>query len=197
VKEKEKITLTKDVFTISTFGFLLFIFLITFTTNIAMHLAGPLKGSSSVAGTLTGVFSATQILIGLVLGVVTKLFKKFTMPAAMFSFSIGAMILVMNPSNFWMLAVASVFCGLSQGVFIPTALVGVSNAVEPASVAMASAVFTCAMCLGQLVSPVLLNNLAKLIFSEVTTSNVYTLAAAGMAISGLLAVLWKVRSKEE
>ena len=87
------------------------------------------------------------------------------------------------------------FCGLSQGVFIPTAVTYASNVVKPSSVAMASAVFTCAMCLGQLVSPLLLNNIAKMVFGEVTTSGVYTIAAMGMAISGVAATIWKNRTE--
>jgi predicted MFS family arabinose efflux permease len=193
---KEKITLTKDVYKISGFAFLLFLFLITFTTNISMHLAGPLEGSSAAAGSLTGVFSTTQIIMGLVLGFIAKIFRKYTMPVAMFSFSIGAVILILFPGSYLMLAIGSIFCGFSQGVFIPTALVGVSNAVKASSVAMASAVFTCAMCLGQLFSPLLLNNLARAIFSEVTTTNVYIIAAIGMAISAILATIWKARSDE-
>ena len=196
LKGKEKITLTKHVFQTAGFGFLCFLFLITFTTNIAMHLSGALEGSSSVAGTLTGVFSVTQIIIGLVLGVVTGIFKKFTLPAAMFSFCIGAIFFIMFPGNFLMLSIGAAFCGLSQGVFVPTAMVEVSNAVQASSVAMASATFTCAMCLGQFVSPIILNNMSKLLFSEVTTTNVYIIAAIGMAISGALAVLWKAREKK-
>jgi len=192
---KEKISLTPEVFKISAFGFLEFLFLITFTTNIAMHISGALAGSSSAAGTLTGVFSGSQIVIGLVLGTVAGIFKRFTMPTAMISFSIGALLLILFPGNFVMLAIGAVFCGLSQGTFIPTAVTGCSNAVKPASVAMASAVFTCAMCCGQLVSPLLLNNLAGAIFSEVTTTNVYIIAAVGMTASAILAFIWKSREK--
>ena len=195
LKGKEKITLTPEVFKVSAFGFLEFLFLITFTTNIAMHLSGSLAGSSSAAGTLTGVFSGTQIVIGLVLGTVAGLLKKFTLPAAMFCFVIGAILLILFPGSFGMLAVGAVFCGLSQGVFVPTAVTDCSNAVNPASVAMASAVFTCAMCLGQLVSPLLLNNIAVAVFKEMTTTNVYIIAATGMAVSAILAVIWKTRKK--
>jgi len=195
LKGKEKITLTPEVFKISAFGFLEFFFLITFTTNIAMHLSGALAGSSSAAGTLTGIFSGAQIVIGLVLGTVAGIFKRFTMPTAMVSFAIGTVLLILFPGNFVMLAIGAVFCGLSQGTFIPTAVTGCSNAVKPASVAMASAVFTCAMCCGQLVSPLLLNNIAKALFSEVTTTNVYIISAIGMAASAILAFIWKSRSK--
>ena len=50
VTNTEKIRLNKEVFTASVFGMLEFFFLITFTTNIAMHLSGPLAGNTAVSG---------------------------------------------------------------------------------------------------------------------------------------------------
>ena len=188
--EKVKIRLTKEVFQVSLFGILEFLFLITFTTNISMHLSGALAGDSSITGSLTGVFSATQIAVGLILVYITRVTKRYTLPAAMICFSIGALILVLFPSNFVMLMTGAVFCGLSQGIFIPTAMTQVSNAVQPISIAMASAVFTCAMFLGQLISPVVMNTASGVIFGEVTTTGVYIVAAVGMVVSAGACALW-------
>ena len=99
----EKIQLNKEVFKISFLGMLEFLFLITFTTNIAMHLSGNLAGNTAVSGNLTGVFSGSQIVIGLILGMVTKITKKYTLPVAMLSFSIGGLLLILFPSNLIML----------------------------------------------------------------------------------------------
>lgn len=196
VTKTEKIRLNKEVALTSVFGFLEYLFLITFTTNIAMHLAGPLTGDTAVSGNLTGVFSAIQIIAGFILGAVTKITGKYTLPAAMFSFSIGAVFLVLFPSDAAMLTVGAIFCGFSQGVFIPTAMVTVSNAVAPVATAMASACFTCGMCLGQFVSPTVLNTVSKVVLGEVTTGNVYLIAAVGMAIAAVLAVVWRSGRKE-
>ena len=138
-----------------------FLFLITFTTNIAMHLSGNLAGNTAVSGNLTGVFSGSQIVIGLILGMVTKITKKYTLPVAMLSFSIGGLLLILFPSNLIMLMAGAVFCGFSQGIFIPQAMVDVAGAVKPVATAMASACFTCAMCFGQVISPTVLNTISK------------------------------------
>ena len=188
--EKVKIRLTKEVFQVSLFGILEFLFLITFTTNISMHLSGALAGDSGITGSLTGVFSASQIAAGLILAYITRVTKRYTLPAAMISFSIGALILILFPSNFVMLMTGAVFCGLSQGIFVPTAMTQVSNAVLPISTAMASAVFTCAICFGQVISPVVMNTAAGVIFGEVRTTGVYFLAAVGMAVSAGACGLW-------
>ena len=188
-KKTEKIRLNGRVFEVSLLGFFEYLFLITFTTNISMHLAGALKGSSSASGTLAGIFSGAQIVIGLLLGVVSRVAKKYTLPVAMFSFAVGAGILVAFPGNFAMLAVGAVFCGFSQGIFIPTGMVEVSNAVPPIAAALASGCFTCFTNFGQTVSPFVLNTASRGIFGEVTTSHVYMLSAVGVAIAGLAAVI--------
>ena len=151
-KEKEKIRLNGEVFTASLFAFLEFLFLIAFTTNISMHIGGALKGNTAVSGMLTGVFSGIQIAAGLMLGRITKITKKYTMPAAMLSFTVGAVLLSLFPADMKMLVLGALFCGFSQGVFIPTGMVNVANAVPPAATAMASAIFTSAMSLGQFIS---------------------------------------------
>ena len=189
VTKTEKIRLNAEVFWVSFLGMLEFLFLISFTTNISMHISGSLAGSASVSGTLTGLFSGSQIVMGLILGYVTKITKKYTLPVAMLSFALGAVILVCFPSNYAMLMIGSVFCGFSQGMFIPQAMCDVSNAVKPVATAMAAACFTCAMCLGQLVSPTVLNTLSSVIFHDVTTTHVYLISAVCMTAIAVVVIL--------
>lgn len=192
--ENEKIRLNRKVLTIDLFGILEYLFLMTFTTNIAMHISGSLAGNTTVSGNLTGIFSGTQIVIGLVLGVIARRTGKFTIPTAMFSFVIGAALLIAFPSSFPMLAAGAVLCGVSQGMFVPTAVTDISNSVPQVATAMASASFTCAMNFGQLVSPSVLNAASEFFFGETATVHVYTIAMIGMAVSAVLAVIWKARS---
>lgn len=195
VTSTEKIHLSARVLEISALGAIEFLFLITFTTNIAMHLSGALQGNTEVSGMLTGVFSASQIIMGLILGFVTKITKRFTLPVAMLSFAIGGIILILFPDNYILLMISAAFCGFSQGMFIPQAMVDVSNAVEPAATAMAAACFSCAMCLGQLISPTVLNGISKLVFGSVSTSHVYQVATVGMLAAALCAFLFIAKQK--
>ena len=184
-----KVRVNGRVFQVAFLGLLEYIFLISYTTNISMFLAENYTGSSSAAGTLTGIFSVAQIIIGLLLGLVTRITKKATLSCAMLSFALGALILVLFPANFPMMCIGSLLCGFSQGAFIPTAMVEVSNAVPPVAAAMASGVFTCFSCIGQLISPFLLNTAAGALFGEATAKNVFTTDVAGMVISAVIAAL--------
>ena len=150
---------------------------------------------TTVSGNLTGVFSGAQIVMGLILGAITKVTKKYTLPVAMLCFSIGGALLLLFPSNYVMLMIGAVFCGFSQGMFIPTAMVEVSNAVNPASTTMAAACMTCGNCFGQLISPTLLNGASKMLFGEVTTSHVYLIATVGMTIAAGVVILLRARKK--
>lgn len=188
VNNSEKITLNKTVWKTTFLGVMEMMFLITFSTNIAMHISGRLAGSTTVSGNLAGIFSAGQIMIGLVLGNITKITKKYTLPTAMLCFSAGGLILILFPSNYMMLMAGAVFCGFSQGIFIPTAMVEVSNAVEPVATAMASACMTCGICFGQLISPTIINSMAKAILGEASTTNVYIIATIGMTVMAVCAI---------
>lgn len=197
VNKGEKIELNASVFKTSIIGAVEMLFLITFSTNIAMHISGSLSGSTTVPGTLTGAFSGAQIVIGLILGTITKITKKYTLPVAMLSFSVGGVLILLFPSNYIMLMVGAIFCGFSQGMFIPTAMVDVSNAVKASSAAMAAACMTCGNCFGQLISPTVLNTLSKTIFGKVTTGNVYIIAVIGMLFAALIVIVMNAKEKNQ
>ncbi len=197
VTQTDKIRLNKDVFIISIFGMLEFLFLITFTTNISMHISGELTGNSTVSGILIGIFSGAQIVMGLILGLVTKVTRKYTLPVAMLSFSIGGIFLICFPDNFVLLIIGALFCGFSQGMFIPQAMCDVANAVNPVATTMASACFTCFMSLGQLISPTVLNTASKLIFGNVTTSHAYLISSIGMVAAAGIVIMMKAGKKQE
>jgi len=172
-----------QVFLIALLAFLENFFLISYTTNISMHIEGSFANSASVAGTLTSIFSVAQIVIGLLLGAVSKVTKKATMSVAMLSFALGAVLLVLFPQNLPLLGIGSFLCGFSQGCFIPTSMVEASNAVPASAAAMAAGIVSSANCLGQIVSPVVLNTVSKALFGSTSSRNTFILCAVGMTIS--------------
>jgi MFS family permease len=193
---KEDVRMNKEVFILSFFCMMEFFFLITFNTNIAMHLSGSLAGDTSASGLLTGVFSGVQIVAGLILGYITKITKKMTMSCAMLSLAVGTLLISIAPSNLPVLIVGAFFCGLSQGVFIPTGMVAVSNAVAPAAAAMASAWFTCGNCVGQTLSPIVLNKVSDVLFGEITTNHIFQISAVGITLVSVLAGIYTQRKSK-
>ena len=115
--EGNRIRINQKVLIIAVQMFLEMLFLITFTTNISMHLSGKLAGDTKASGYLTSIFSIGQIIIGLILAYLTRILKKASLPAAMASFVLGAVILICFPSSFPMLCIGAVFCGFFPGSF--------------------------------------------------------------------------------
>lgn len=111
----------------------------------------------------------------------------------MLCFAFGAFLLVVFSDSFVMLMIAALFCGFSQGLYIPSGFVDVSNAVPPVAVALASACFNAASCIGQTISPYLTNTLSKAFFGAATTEGVYVIAACGMALAALAHMYVKKR----
>lgn len=189
----QKIGVNKQVLKLCVLMALEMLFLASFTTNISMHIGGTFMDGSAMAGLLIGVFSGAQILMGLVLNKVTRLTGSYTLPVAMLSFSVGALLLVLFPGNLVMLLLGAVFAGFSQGMFVPTAMCDASGAVPPVATAMASACLTCAMCAGQLLSPLTLNMLSRITFGGVQTGHVFLIAAICLALVALSAIILRTR----
>lgn len=188
---ENRISLTKDVFVMGVIGFFFMMLLMTFTTNISMHIKGRYEGNSSFAGLVNAVYSLAQIAVGMVLGLVTKLFKRQTLTSALVSYAIGAVILVLSPSSAPFLLLGALFCGTCQGIFMPTGMVTVTDAVNPQSAAMATAVFSCGLLMGGFISPIVLNFISRLLFGEEGTGHVFVIAAVGMTVLAAVTALWR------
>lgn len=193
--EKKRIRLNAEVWRMAAFLFAEGFFIIVYTTNLSMHLAGALKGDTAVAGMITGVFSAAQILMGVLLGRISRITGRYTLPVAMFALAAGYLLLVFFPGNLPILLVSAVFCGYSQSVYCAKAMAEVTTVVDQDSTPMASSLMTCALCLSQFVSPVVIGGVSRIFFGEVTTTGAYLLGSIGIFCVGLLAVLWKRKAQ--
>lgn len=180
-----------SVFGLALFGFLQSVFVLSFTTNISMHISGPYAGNSQISSLIIGVFSVSQIFIGLLLGKIAGRLKHFTLPAGVFAFVPGALLLLFFPDKLPMLMLGALFCGFTQGIFMPQASTEVTNAVPSSGTTMAVAILSCGICLGQLSSPILNNKLSELLLGQATTSHVFTIAAPSMLIISLLLAVWE------
>lgn len=192
--EKKQIRLNAEVFRMAAFIFTEGFFIIIYTTNLSMHLTGALKGDAAIAGTLTGIFSASQIIMGILLGRIAKVTGRYTLPVALFSLAAGYLLTALFPGSMPILAVSAVLCGYSQSVYCAKAMQEVTTVVDPDSTPMAASLLTCSLMLSQFVSPVVVNALSGVLFGSVTTTGAYLIGSVGAAAAACAAVLWKRNS---
>jgi len=147
------------------------------------------------AGTITSVFSAAQIVMGLLLRRITAITKKFTLPVAMFFMAAGYLLMAAFPASFVLLLISAVLCGYSQSVYCAGAMAEVTTLVEPESTPMAASVLTCALCISQFVSPVVINTVCRMVFAETSTTGVYLLGGIGIGLVAAIETIYRKKSK--
>lgn len=193
--KREKIKVDKVVYGLAILTFLEFIFIISFSTNIAMHMSSYQLSNSVIVGIILGIFSGVQIIAGLTLRYISSFTKENTLLLAMGGFSIGAFLIMISSGNIGLIIIGTIFIGLSQGVFTPRVLFEATYVSEKQAQAMSVAVITFAICLGQLLSPILLNSLTEVIWGTVVTSSVFLLGAIIMFVIPLSVFFVKVNTK--
>lgn len=160
-----------------------------------MHISGSLAGSTTVSGNLTGVFSGAQIVMGLILGAITKSDEKIYIAGCNVMFlnrwSVTFIIPIkLRDADDW----SGVLWILTGNVYSYSDG-GSIQCSKPTSTTMAAACMTCGNCFGQLISPTLLNGASRMMFGEVTTSHVYLIATVGMTIAAGVVILLRARKK--
>lgn len=188
-KQGEKLTLNRQVFALCGITALEAVLFTAFTTNISMHLSGAAETATLIAGRLTALFSVTQIGAGLCLGTVNRWTKGRTLPLAVFQAALGGACLCLGNGPL-LLVVGAIAFGLSQGLFIPSAMGAVTHMVPPSSVTLAAACVTISINAGQFLSPVVLNGLADALPGTSTTGTVFGVTAA-LAVLLTAVLLWK------
>ncbi len=188
-KKDEKIRLNRRVYGLALLTVIEFIFVISFSTNIAMHLAGSYRGDSSVAGLLIGAFSGVQVVVGLLTGWITGYTKNNSLYVAMVLFALGALFLIFYPGTLVGLFTGAILCGASQGLYVPRVMFEASNAVEQKATAMAVGLIVVAISLGQVLSPLILNAISSLAWGETSTQAVYTIGAITLLLVPMLMMI--------
>ena len=201
LQTNEKLKINGRVLALCGLTFLESVFFSAFTTNIALHLVGDEGAVTARAGQLTAVFSVTQILSGMALGLVSTKTKKFTLPLGVLQCALGSLMLMLSATNPVLLVLGSVFFGISQGLFVPRAMFEVSEMVSSASVALASACLTLAINIGQFLSPTMLNFVASSVLGHGGTRGVFeSVAISGFTValvSTALPIILKSNHQEE
>lgn len=166
-----------------------FLFIVSFSTNIAMHITGNLSGNTKIVGGITGIFAASQILAGLLLNKISRYARSYTLSLAMLCFFISASILIFTSNNLFLIVIAAVFAGLSQGIFVPRAMFEAAECVPKEATALAAALVSTGISAGQFTSPIILNSIAKLIYGHIQTTYVFSIGAVIMWIIPFIMIL--------
>jgi len=132
--------------------FLYNIFMMCYHTNAAFVMSEARVGSARTIGFIMTISNIGGIIAGLLLGRITRVMKSFTLVLALGFMSLGFILL-----NFVGVAhtfgIACAIWGFGFGVFVPGMSLKIINSVPNSATTRALALLTCALGIGQFISP--------------------------------------------
>ncbi len=168
-----------------------------FITDLAFIISAEKVGNAGTAGVVMTFSSIGGIAAGLILGWVTKIFRKYAIVFALTFLAVGSIMLIfVHTAPMYMLAYA--LWGLGFGTFNPVIILEVMGSVAKSATALAIAILTSAMGIGQFISPMYYGYFNRLIGLEGSKSSwivAATCFAAALLISPILTAL-RLRQRE-
>lgn len=160
------------------------IFVATFNTNIAMYIDRKGIGDASTAGTVAAIMQVIGILGGLVLGNTVKIFKRFTIGAAILLMAAGT-ALVGFSTSMPLICVGAAVVGFGFAIRNPGAVTFAANMVPAAKASMAIAIVSATYNVGNFISAYVVNAMANVMGGDI--SNRFIVSAIALVIIGLIA----------
>lgn len=160
------------------------IFVATFNTNIAMYLDRKGIGDANTAGTVASIMQVIGIVGGLVLGNTVKIFKRFTIGAAILMMAVGTAMVGFSTS-LPLICVGAAVVGFGFAIRNPGAVTFAANMVPAAKASMAIAIVSASYNVGNFISAYIVNAMAKIMGDDI--ANRFIVSAIALVVIGLVA----------
>ena len=152
VEHSRTSALTRRMWFYVTMYFLYNVIWMCFVTNAAFVMSVSKVGNANTIGLIMTISGFGGIVAGILLGWVTKVFKNFTLVLAVGFHALGfIMLLYVNSAIMFTLACAVFYFGF--GIFNPAMSLKIIGSVPKSAITLALAILTCAMGVGQFISP--------------------------------------------
>jgi MFS family permease len=163
-----------------------------YITNVAFVMAADNVGSAKTIGTIITISSVGGIVVGLLLGWLTKTLKDFALVFALFLLALGFLLLNYVHSAV-MFTLAAAIWGMGFGTFNPIVALKIIGSVPRASATLGLALMNCAMGIGQFISPMVysaINGILGLKGPRVSWSIAAVCFSAAFAVVLLKVAFW-------
>jgi MFS family permease len=167
--------------------FLYNVTMMCFITNAAFVMAASNVGSAKTIGFIMTVSSVGGITAGILLGWVTKTLKNYTLVYALWFLAVG-FIMLNFVNTALMFIIASAIWGMGFGTFNPAIALKIIGSVPKTAATLALAILTCAMGIGQFISPMVYSVINKRIGLEGPRAS-WVVAAVCFAAAFIIALL--------
>lgn len=196
LKNKD-VKLNSKVYKISIIAFLDALFITVFTTSIGIYLVDLFEAGSGSAGIANGVSAIFALMSGMLFAKITQIFKKHTLPISVFSGAAAYIMLLVFKKSIIGILVGCALAGISLSTFMAMATLLLSNSVKTDAVAKASGVFNVFNGCGCLLSPIIVNNISKIILGSESVSNIYMVSIVAMLLLGCITYIFVIKNEKD
>ena len=143
-------------------------------------------GRPAIAGYALSIMTLSGVLSGLLLTFISTHLRRLAVPLAIALMAIGFAVLG-KAEALWMVFAGVPLIGFSAGILMPTLLLCVQQAVEPQARALAMAVVSGGIFLGQFLSPIVLKS-SLISHGQDTGGGTFLMVAAGLVLAALVSL---------
>lgn len=161
-----------------------------FYTNIGMSIINRGLGDSSSVGVASAWNSLITVLVGLVFGYILRVFKRYTLAAAMIIQALAYLVMA-NAGSLFLISIGGMVYGLGAGMQMVAACYYILESVEQDASSMAISICMTLTSLGVSASPAVINFIASKIGSLDGTTGLLA-AGAGMIVLAAADILYQV-----
>ncbi|MPW25588.1 MFS transporter [Alkalibaculum sp. M08DMB] len=192
-KSGEKTKLNLKIYGLALTMFTIFIFLYSIPTNMAIYLTENNIASTKAIGLIIPLSSIGGFLGGMFLARFKHLLNQYLIPVQVLLMGIGFSLIAFT-LNAVAVSIGIFIMGLGSGTLIPTIYNMVTNVADQKQVMKSMAVVQTCLYLGQFMSPIVLDNIARL-FGEVTSSLIYSISAFVTLIAATILFIYVIVKK--
>lgn len=153
---KSEERLNAKIFVLAFFAMMIMACYFVINTDLAIFMHSEGLGSADKCGFALSVMRVPAIFMGMVLALLMKRLRDWTMPLAALVMAAGYVMIALSHS-YAMVFAACLVIGLGGGIVLPPLMLSVPRIVGPAKLTLGVAILTSVSQLGQFISPIYIN----------------------------------------
>lgn len=165
-------------------------FQIAFLTNISGFLADSAIGGTVSAGVATSTQTMSKFVMGLILGFLLKAFKRYTLPIG-YGMCAAGYFIISRATGFSGVQVGGIIFGLGLGIQMSAGLYYLTETVDKKYLSQAMGLYFPFISFFISISPVIVNTMSKVFFSEVNAANNFMSGCIGYATLAVVMFLYQ------
>ena len=155
-----------------------------YLTNISGYIADKGLGDAATAGAATAFNTMARFIVGIALGFLLRVFKKYTLPFGYFLNATGYVI-ILNANSMVAVQVGGIIFGFGLGIQMAAGMYYMTEAVSKEMLSQAFGLYMPFVSFAVSMAPAIINTLSKVVFGSTTATNNFKIGLVGYLFTAI------------